>query len=210
MNLIKELRKQRGLSQSQLAKEINISKKTLADWENGRRNPNEYNYKKLSDFFDVPIDTLKAQIVITNDKELMKSIIKNKTDYNDLYTSKIDNENDLLLKIKLDKILKINKTKTKLERCTVYLIILLTSFFISSLIAQETTYNKSNALIIASLDSCSDYTCVFKVEEVIKGSYNGKTVEVFKTLLNENESTYIFTINFSGQIINIESYYTGI
>ena len=124
MNLIKELRKQRGLSQSQLAKEINISKKTLADWENERRNPNEYNYKKLSSFFDVPIDTLKAQIVITNDKELMKDIIKNKTDYNDLYTSKIDNENDLLLKIKLDKILKINKNKTILERCTVYLIVL--------------------------------------------------------------------------------------
>lgn len=210
MNLIKELRKSKGLSQSQLAKEINISKKTLADWENGRRNPNEYNYKKLSNFFNVPIDTLKAQIVITNDKELMKSIIKNKTDYNDLYTSKIDNENDLLLKIKLDKILKINKTKTKLERCTVYLIILLTSFFISSLIAQETTYNKSNAIVVANLDSCNEFTCVFKVEEVIKGSYSGKTIEVFKTLLNENESTYIFTINFSGQIINIESYYTGI
>ena len=210
MNLIKELRKQRGLSQSQLAKEINISKKTLADWENGRRNPNEYNYKKLSDFFDVPIDTLKAQIVITNDKELMKDIIKNKTDYNDLYTSKIDNENDLLLKIKLDKILKINKNKTILERCTVYLIVLLSSFFISSLIAQETTYNKSNATVVASLDSCNEFTCIFKVQEVIKGSYSGKTIEVFKTLLNENESTYIFTINFSGQIINIESYYTGI
>lgn len=209
MNLIKELRKQRGLSQSQLAKEINISKKTLADWENERRNPNEYNYKKLSDFFNVPIDTLKAQIVITNDKELMKDIIKNKTDYNDLYTSKIDNENDLLLKIKLDKILKINKTKTILERCTVYLIVLISSFFISYLIAQETTYNKSNAIVVASLDSCNEFTCVFKVEEVIKGSYNGKTVEVFKTLLNENESTYIFTINFGGQIINIENY-TGI
>ena len=209
MNLIKELRKSKGLSQSQLAKEINISKKTLADWENGRRNPNEYNYKKLSDFFDVPIDTLKAQIVITNDKELMKSIIKNKTNYNDLYTSKIDNENDLLLKIKLDKILKINKTKTKLERCTVYLIILLTSFFISSLIAQETTYNKSNAIVVANLDSCNEFTCVFKVEEIIKGSYSGKTIEVFKTLISENESTYIFTINFSGQIINIENY-TGI
>lgn len=209
MNLIKELRKSKGLSQSQLAKEINISKKTLADWENGRRNPNEYNYKKLSDFFDVPIDTLKAQIVITNDKELMKDIIKNKTDYNELYTSKIDNENDLLLKIKLDKILKINKTKTILERCTVYLIVLISSFFISSLITQETTYNKSNATVVASLDSCNEFTCVFKVEEVIKGSYSSKTIEVFKTLLNENESTYIFTINFSGQITNIKSY-TGI
>ena len=209
MNLIKELRKSKGLSQSQLAKEINISKKTLADWENGRRNPNEYNYKKLSDFFDVPIDTLKAQIVITNDKELMKDIIKNKTDYNDLYTSKIDNENDLLLKIKLDKILKINKNKTILERCTVYLIVLISSFFVSSLITQETIYNKSNATVVASLDSCSDYTCVFKVQEVIKGSYNGKTIEVFKSLISENESTYIFTINFSGQIINIENY-TGI
>lgn len=209
MNLIKELRKSKGLSQSQLAKEINISKKTLADWENGRRNPNEYNYKKLSSFFDVPIDTLKAQIVITNDKELMKSIIKNKTDYNELYASKIDNENDLLLKIKLDKILKINKTKTVLERCTVYLIVLISSFFISSLIAQETTYNKNNAIVVASLDSCNDYTCVFKVQEVIKGSYSSKTIEVFKTLLNENESTYIFTINFGGQVINIENY-TGI
>lgn len=209
MNLIKELRKQRGLSQSQLAKEINISKKTLADWENERRNPNEYNYKKLSSFFNVPIDTLKAQIVITNDKELMKSIIKNKTNYNDLYTSKIDNENDLLLKIKLDKIIKINKTKTILERCTVYLIVLITSFFVSTLITQETIYNKSNATVVASLDSCNEFTCIFKVQEVIKGSYNDKTVEVFKTLINENESTYIFTINFGGQVINIESY-TGI
>lgn len=209
MNLIKELRKQRGLSQSQLAKEINISKKTLADWENERRNPNEYNYKKLSSFFNVPIDTLKAQIVITNDKELMKDIIKNKTDYNELYTSKIDNENDLLLKIKLDKILKINKNKTILERCTVYLIILITSFFVSTLITQETIYNKSNATVVASLDSCNEFTCIFKVQEVIKGSYNGKTVEIFKTLINENESTYIFTINFGGQVINIESY-TGI
>lgn len=206
MNLIKELRKQRGLSQSQLAKEINISKKTLADWENGRRNPNEYNYKKLSDFFDVPIDTLKAQIVITNDKELMKDIIKNKTDYNELYTTKIDNENDLLLKIKLDKILKINKNKTILERYTVYLIVLISSFFISSLIAQETTYNKSNAIVVASLDSCTEFTCIFKVQEVIKGSYSSKTIEVFKTLISENESTYIFTINFGGQIINIENY----
>lgn len=209
MNLIKELRKQRGLSQSQLAKEINISKKTLADWENGRRNPNEYNYKKLSDFFDVPIDTLKAQIVITNDKELMKSIIKNKTDYNELYTTKIDNENDLLLKIKLDKILKINKTKTIFERCTIYSVLLISSFFISTLIAQETTYNKSNAIVVASLDSCNDYTCVFKVQEVIKGSYSAKTIEVFKSIINENESTYIFTINFGGQVINIENY-TGI
>lgn len=206
MNLIKELRKQRGLSQNQLAKEINISKKTLADWENGRRNPNEYNYKKLSDFFDVPIDTLKAQIVITNDKELMKDIIKNKTDYNELYTTKIDNENDLLLKIKLDKILKINKTKTILERCTIYFIVLISSFFVSTLITQETTYNKSNATVVASLDSCNEFTCVFKVEEVIKGSYSSKTIEVFKTLISENESTYIFTINFGGQIINIENY----
>lgn len=109
----------------------------------------------------------------------------------------------------IDKILKINKTKTIFERCTVYLIVLISSFFISSLIAQETIYNKSNATVVASLDSCNEFTCIFKVQEVIKGSYSGKTIEVFKTLLNENESTYIFTINFSGQITNIESY-TGI
>lgn len=117
--------------------------------------------------------------------------------------------NDLLLKIKLDKILKINKNKTILERCTVYLIVLISSFFISSLITQETTYNKSNAIVVASLDSCNEFTCVFKVKEVIEGSYSSKTIEVFKTLLNKNESTYIFTINFGGQVINIESY-TGI
>lgn len=46
MNTIKELRKANNLSQNQLAKKLNISKRTIEDWESGRRNPSDYNYKK--------------------------------------------------------------------------------------------------------------------------------------------------------------------
>lgn len=55
---IKELREQLGLSQVQLAKELNISPSTLCNWEIGRREPDAERIKQLAKYFKVTTDYL--------------------------------------------------------------------------------------------------------------------------------------------------------
>ena len=55
---LKELRKERGLSQLQLAMELNMNQNSISRYENGQR---EADYKTLiafADYFDVSIDYL--------------------------------------------------------------------------------------------------------------------------------------------------------
>ena len=52
---IKSLRKERGLTQLQLAQASNISLAVIAGVESGRRNPSKEMAKRLSSFFGVPI-----------------------------------------------------------------------------------------------------------------------------------------------------------
>ena len=49
---IKELRKEKGLTQSELADILNVQKGTVSMWERGKRRPNFDIINKLSDIFD--------------------------------------------------------------------------------------------------------------------------------------------------------------
>ena len=57
-NRIAELRKEQGLSQRQLAKEIDTSQANLSRWEQGLNEPSIMECWKIADFFDVSIDFL--------------------------------------------------------------------------------------------------------------------------------------------------------
>ena len=52
------LRKERGLSQSELGKMVGVSNKAVSKWENGNAKPNTDTLKKLADLFQMPIDSL--------------------------------------------------------------------------------------------------------------------------------------------------------
>ncbi|MCL2151742.1 MAG: helix-turn-helix domain-containing protein [Oscillospiraceae bacterium] len=56
MNRIKELRKQKKITQKELAKHLQIADSTLSYWEMGKYEPDNESLKKLSKFFLVPID----------------------------------------------------------------------------------------------------------------------------------------------------------
>ena len=56
-NLV-ELRKEKGLTQSQLAEELNYSDKTISKWENGDALPDTPTLYAISKFFAVSMDTL--------------------------------------------------------------------------------------------------------------------------------------------------------
>ena len=55
---IRELREEKGLSQSALANEINTSQRNIGRWENGENEPTYSQLVKLSDFFECSIDYL--------------------------------------------------------------------------------------------------------------------------------------------------------
>ena len=55
-NKIYELRKEQGLSQRQLAKELGTSQANLSRWEQGLNEPSIIECWKIADFFEVSID----------------------------------------------------------------------------------------------------------------------------------------------------------
>lgn len=53
MNIVRELRKKKGISQTELAIEIGVSNPTVSDWEHNRKDPSGERLKKLAQYFEV-------------------------------------------------------------------------------------------------------------------------------------------------------------
>ena len=67
-NKIKEIRRERGITQAELAKQIGIARNTLSYWENGKSDVDTANLKKIAAYFQVSTDFLLCQEeVITPD-----------------------------------------------------------------------------------------------------------------------------------------------
>lgn len=58
MNVFCRLRKEKNITQAELAKKLNIRQTTVSSWENGISVPDYPTLIKLADFFDVSIDYL--------------------------------------------------------------------------------------------------------------------------------------------------------
>ena len=56
MNRIKELRTEKGILQTELAKHLKIGQATISNWETGRSEPDQDALKELSKFFGASID----------------------------------------------------------------------------------------------------------------------------------------------------------
>ena len=55
---LQELRKQRGLTQEELAKKLYVSRTAISKWESGRGYPNIESLKAIAKFFSVTVDEL--------------------------------------------------------------------------------------------------------------------------------------------------------
>ena len=58
MNVYKELRKEKGLTQIELSKLFSIDQTTVSKWELGKAVPDVATLCRLADFFDVSVDYL--------------------------------------------------------------------------------------------------------------------------------------------------------
>ncbi len=81
---IAKLRKIKGLSQEELAKELNVSRQSVFKWESGENTPDLEKIKKLASLFNVSFDTL-----FDDSKDLDGiSITKEETNNNKIITKK--------------------------------------------------------------------------------------------------------------------------
>lgn len=76
-NRLKLLRKEKGLNQTELAKEFNITSRTISQYEKGIRTPDLIQLDRLANFFNVSTDYLLGR---TNMKIYSENIILTYTD----------------------------------------------------------------------------------------------------------------------------------
>ena len=57
-DVLLQLRTQKGLSQEKLAEQVFVTRQAVSRWETGETTPNTETLKRLSDLFDVSINTL--------------------------------------------------------------------------------------------------------------------------------------------------------
>lgn len=72
MNKLKELRTEKNLLQSDIAKIINKSERTVGFYETGERDMNTETLSILANYFDVSIDYLLGKSDIRNPEEKIK------------------------------------------------------------------------------------------------------------------------------------------
>lgn len=83
MNRLKELRKEKKLSQKEIAKEMSISEKTLSRWENGESQIKPEKAQQLADIFGVSVGYLLGYSEYRDSQEA--SFHLNKINPNDPY-----------------------------------------------------------------------------------------------------------------------------
>ncbi len=107
---IKRLRKEKGLSQEELAEKINVVRQTVSKWENGLSVPDAEMLLKIADVLDTQISVILDADVESNNNSDLETI-----------------ENEIqILKTKLEKQ---NITRRKIIR-TIFLIILIIALII--------------------------------------------------------------------------------
>ncbi|MFS9260405.1 helix-turn-helix transcriptional regulator [Streptococcus infantis] len=102
MNRLKELRKEKKLSQKEIAKEMSISEKTLSRWENGESQIKPEKAQQLADFFGVSVGYLLGY---ESNRDLRNHLVHGTTDLNpDDFSDFIKKENELFFNENLQRL----------------------------------------------------------------------------------------------------------
>ena len=154
---LQELRKNKGLTQEELAEVLYVSRTAISKWESGRGYPNIESLKEISKFFDVSIDDLLSgeKLLSIAEKE-NKSNIRNICDFLfgfvdlfsfilvvlPLYPNTIDG---FIYSVSL-----LNYTETSSRNLIVYWVMFLSLFVVGviKIILTRTEVEKGNKILI--------------------------------------------------------------
>lgn len=73
---LQELRKQKGITQQQLAEALFVSRTAISKWESGRGYPNIDSLKAMANYFDISVDALLSSDVLLDlaEEEMQKKL----------------------------------------------------------------------------------------------------------------------------------------
>ena len=71
---IKQLRKQKGLSQEELSIKLNVVRQTISKWEQGLSVPDAEMLISISEVFDTPVSTLLGETISEENPDTLKEI----------------------------------------------------------------------------------------------------------------------------------------
>ena len=74
-NKLYELRKQKGLSQEELANRLNVSRQTVSKWEVGESSPDMEKLVAISELFDISLDELVLDKAVKKE-EASEQVVK--------------------------------------------------------------------------------------------------------------------------------------
>ena len=85
-NRIKDLREDRDMRQSDLARATGIDQRTISNYETGKTSPDAYALIRLADFFEVSIDYLvgRTSLDFSTDKKRAQIIDRIKSELEEL------------------------------------------------------------------------------------------------------------------------------
>ena len=92
---LQELRKQKGLTQEELAEQLYVSRTAVSKWESGRGYPNIESMKAIAKLFSVTVDELLSSDEILTIAEENQKLIK--TNFKDLIFGLVDIAMSLIL-----------------------------------------------------------------------------------------------------------------
>ena len=79
---LKDLRKEKGITQEQLAEKLGVSGRTISRWETGKNMPDISLLVEIAEFFDVSIpEIIKGERKSENMKEETKEVVETMSDY---------------------------------------------------------------------------------------------------------------------------------
>ena len=92
-SFLKELRKEKNLSQEELAERFNVSSRSISRWENGNTMPDISIIIELADFYDVDIrELLNGERKSENMKEELKETLTMVADYTNAEKDKLSKQ----------------------------------------------------------------------------------------------------------------------
>lgn len=81
-SFLKELRKEKGITQEKLAEELNVTGRTVSRWETGANMPDISLLVEISEFFDVSIpEIINGERKSENMNEEVKEVVDKLSDY---------------------------------------------------------------------------------------------------------------------------------
>ena len=155
-SFFKELRKEKGITQEQLAEQFSVSNRTVSRWENGNNMPDLDILIELSDYYEVDLrEILNGERKSENMDKEMKETVLQAVDY----------------------------TKTEAEKCNGRVrlcnaIALL--FFALYMIIRDTAFYENSAVIKAGSDFAQGLACGMLLTGIIMSSRYGARVRAFK------------------------------